>query len=109
MRNIRVASKKEIIISKDLFSALTYNMYLYAELSIMNATNRNEALIVLQRYIDKENYIKDECRKNRVNYERYVMKQEQAFRDLIDEKFPEKSDYNEQEDDEIITDGQVPF
>ncbi|MDE6005502.1 MAG: hypothetical protein K2G88_08975 [Oscillospiraceae bacterium] len=109
MKNIRVASKKEIIIDKDLFSMLAYDMYLYAELSIMNATSRERALATLQRYTNVENYIKSECQKNRLSYKHYVTEQGQAFCDLIDKKFPKKFNDNEQEDDEIITDGQVPF
>lgn len=109
MKNFRVASEKEIIIDKDLFSMLAYDMYLYAELSIMNATSREGALATLQRYTNIENYIKGECKKNRISYGRYTTGQGQAFNDLIDEKFPKKFNDNEQEDDEIITDGQVPF
>ncbi|MDE5753479.1 MAG: hypothetical protein K2H89_02905 [Oscillospiraceae bacterium] len=81
---------------------------LYAELSIMNARSRERVLVTLQRYTNVENYIKVECFKNRLSYKCYITEQGQAFNDLIDEKFPKKFDYNEQED-KIITGGQVPF
>lgn len=107
MKNLRVASKKEIIIDKDLFSMLAYDMYLYAELSIMSATSKESALAILQRYTNVENYIKSECRKNRLSYGHYTTEQERIFTDLIDERFPEPDDISLE--DEIITDGQVPF
>ena len=74
----------------------------------MSATSRESALATLQRYTNVENCIKSECRKSRLSYGRYTTEQGQAFRDLIDKKFPKKFNDNEQED-EIITDGQVPF
>lgn len=81
---------------------LEYDIYLNVELSIINATNHEKVLAMLQRYTKMKNYIKGECRKNRISYRRCVKEQRQ------DEKFLKKFDYNEQED-EIITDGQVPF
>ncbi len=61
MKNIRVASEKEIIIDKDLLSMLAYDIYLYVELSIMNKISHEKVLATLQKYTNIEIYIKGEC------------------------------------------------
>ena len=107
MKNIRLPDKWEIVINKDLFFKLAQEAYWHTKLAIEHANSRHEALEQLRNYLWIENCIKAECEQNRVSYKRYITEQGKIFTDLIDERFPEPDDISLE--DEIITDGQVPF
>lgn len=106
MKNIRVADKWEIVISKDLFFKLAQEAYWYTKLAIEHAGSRSEALMLIHDYVASEDGIKTACCKNGISYKCYVTGQEEEFINLVEKKFPL---VDEPSESEIITDGQVPF
>ncbi|MDE5768059.1 MAG: hypothetical protein K2H82_01605 [Oscillospiraceae bacterium] len=109
MKSFRIADKWEVIVSKDLFSALVQEVYRHTKFVIEHAENRAEAMNQLQAYAWIEVCVKLACQQNRINYKNYITDQEKAFADLIDEKFPLADALPDREDPDIIADGQVPF
>ncbi|MDE5768821.1 MAG: hypothetical protein K2H29_04925 [Oscillospiraceae bacterium] len=109
MKNFRIADKWEVVISKDLFFTLAQEAYWHTKFAIEHAADRLEAMNQLQSYIWIKNCVKAECKQNKINYKNYIIDQEKAFADLIDEKFPLAEALPNSEDSDIITDGRVPF
>lgn len=109
MKEIRVADKWEVVVSKDLFFTLAQESYWHTKFAIEHAADRLDAMNQLRSYTWIENCIKTTCKQNRINYKNYITDQEKAFADLIDEKFPLADALPDCEDSDIITDGQIPF
>ncbi|MDE7121501.1 MAG: hypothetical protein K2O42_05010 [Oscillospiraceae bacterium] len=106
MKNLFVSEGHEIIIDKELFSSLSYTLFLYTKLAVEHARSRNEALPLIDYYAAVEEQIKTACCKNNVSYKHYVSGREKTFRNLVEKKFLL---VDEPPESEIITDGQVPF